>query len=315
MRRSLHRGTALAASLALAFAASACGTQQGDAVTRDLTDVEVVTSGERQAPTLQVPAPFSVATSDELVTRLGDGRPVAEGDVIGMQYVLVNGRTGEQVTGSDWAGPPTSLVVDDSILTGLRAGLLDQPVGSEVLVAVAPQDGFEGQAAPPQQGIEASDTLLFLVDIRTAVPPRAEGTPVEPRPGLPTVTLGADGEPKVAIAAGSTPPGELVVETLIEGTGVQVQVGQTIRVQYTGVKYADGSVFDSSWANGSPATFVIGEGKVIEGWDVGLVGQEVGSQVLLIVPPANGYREAGQKDAGISGTDTLVFVVDILAAG
>jgi peptidylprolyl isomerase len=53
---------------------------------------------------------------------------------------------------------------------------------------------------------------------------------------------------------------------------------------------------------------------VIAGWDKGLVGQTVGSQILLVVPPDEGYGSAGRKEAGIRGTDTLVFVVDILDA-
>ena len=75
-----------------------------------------------------------------------------------------------------------------------------------------------------------------------------------------------------------------------------------------------GKTFDSSWARGTPAEFVIGTGNVIAGWDEGLVGQTVGSQVLLVIPPDKGYGSAGQADVGIKGTDTLVFVVDILDA-
>ena len=75
-----------------------------------------------------------------------------------------------------------------------------------------------------------------------------------------------------------------------------------------------GKVFDSSWSRNEPLTTVIGEGQVIKGWDTGLVGQTVGSRVLLVIPPADGYGTAGASTAGIKGTDTLVFVVDILAA-
>ncbi len=56
-------------------------------------------------------------------------------------------------------------------------------------------------------------------------------------------------------------------------------------------------------------------GTVVKGWDDGLVGQTVGSRVLLAIPPELGYGKTGNEDAGISGTDTLYFVVDILAAG
>ena len=60
--------------------------------------------------------------------------------------------------------------------------------------------------------------------------------------------------------------------------------------------------------------FVIGKGQVITGWDKALVGQKVGSRVLVVVPPSEGYGKDGNQQAGIKGTDTLVFVVDILAA-
>jgi peptidylprolyl isomerase len=85
-------------------------------------------------------------------------------------------------------------------------------------------------------------------------------------------------------------------------------------VHYTGVIWDSGKTFDSSWDRGAPVDFAIGQGQVIAGWDAGLVGQTVGSQVLLVIPPDQGYGERGQPDAGISGTDTLVFVVDILDA-
>ena len=93
-----------------------------------------------------------------------------------------------------------------------------------------------------------------------------------------------------------------------------VTAGQTISVHYTGVVYDGGKQFDSSWDRGQPADFVIGKGQVIAGWDEGLVGQTVGSQVLLVVPPDKGYGADGQPAAGIKGTDTMVFVVDILGA-
>ena len=51
---------------------------------------------------------------------------------------------------------------------------------------------------------------------------------------------------------------------------------------------------------------------VIAGFRNALVGQQVGSQVLVVIPPADGYGAQGQPSAGIGGTDTLVFVIDIL---
>jgi peptidylprolyl isomerase len=84
-----------------------------------------------------------------------------------------------------------------------------------------------------------------------------------------------------------------------------------VTVQYQGVLWRTGKVFDESWGK-SPATFL--PSGVVKGFGKALVGHRVGSQVVAVVPPAEGYGKAGQPGAGIKGTDTMVFVVDILAA-
>ncbi len=128
--------------------------------------------------------------------------------------------------------------------------------------------------------------------------------------------------PAVVGEAGATPaldfsvadaaaPKGLVVDVLSEGTGPVVTAGRTIRVHYLGQIW-NGNVFDSSFSRGAPASFPIGRGMVIQGWDRGLVGKNVGSRVLLSIPPEMGYGSRGMPQAGIGGTDTLVFVVDIL---
>jgi peptidylprolyl isomerase len=73
-----------------------------------------------------------------------------------------------------------------------------------------------------------------------------------------------------------------------------------------------GKVFDNSYDRRRPAAFPIGLGQVIPGWDETLVGATIGSRVLLSIPPAKGYGSTGNPQAGIKGTDTLVFVVDLL---
>ena len=74
-------------------------------------------------------------------------------------------------------------------------------------------------------------------------------------------------------------------------------------------------VFDSSFTAGrQPAAFPIGTGQVIAGFDKGIVGKKLGSRVLLVIPPAHGYGSKGNPNAGITGDDTLVFVVDLLGA-
>ena len=155
-----------------------------------------------------------------------------------------------------------------------------------------------------------------MIDVKSVRTPleKATGEAVAPVDGLPTVALADNGKPTITIPSGAAAPTSLIVQPLIKGTGAVVEAGQTISVQYTGIIWDTGKQFDSSWDRGQPADFVIGKGSVIAGWDEGLVGQTIGSQVLLVVPPDKGYGSTGTSDGSIKGTDTLVFVVDILDA-
>ena len=109
------------------------------------------------------------------------------------------------------------------------------------------------------------------------------------------------------------PSGKLIATTLIKGDGAVVKKGQTLTVNYLGQVYDADAPFDESYSK-EPAEFPIGTGSVITGWDDRLVGRTVGSRVILEIPPADGYGADGNPDAGIKGTDTLFFVVDILGA-
>lgn len=127
---------------------------------------------------------------------------------------------------------------------------------------------------------------------------------------LPQITRAANGAPSVDFSAATMPEG-LVIEVLEAGAGAAVTAGQSITVHYTGWLW-DGAQFDSSWERGEPISFVIARGSLIDGWVDGIVGQPVGSKLLLSVPPEKGY---GQRSMGpIPGGSTLVFAVDVLDA-
>ena len=104
---------------------------------------------------------------------------------------------------------------------------------------------------------------------------------------------------------------KLVVTPIVPGRGPRVKAGQQLTVNYVGVTYSDGKVFDSSWANGQPATFPVGTGNLIPGWDQGLVGVPVGSRIQLDIPADLAY---GEKPTGGQPAGDLRFVVDILQA-
>ncbi|MFD6419456.1 FKBP-type peptidyl-prolyl cis-trans isomerase [Streptomyces sp. NPDC060194] len=130
---------------------------------------------------------------------------------------------------------------------------------------------------------------------------------------LPEITKGEKFGQKPTVAKGSGEPSkDLAVKTLITGSGGKVAQGSLLQADYLGQIWASGKVFDNSYDRGQTAAFPIGVGKVIPGWDKALVGKNIGDRVEMAIPPALGYGEQGNPQAGIEGTDTLVFVVDIV---
>ena len=162
--------------------------------------------------------------------------------------------------------------------------------------------GLSGCAADSSQGTPASS-------VSASPATRATGTPVTPPAGFPTVTLDDTGKPTVTIPD-SAPPTTTKVAVLKQGDGATVKDGDSVTVQYQGVNWDTRKVFDESWGR-EPATFTTT--GVIKGFQGALIGQKVGSQVIVVIPPKDGYGPTGQPSAGIKGTDTLVFVIDILA--
>jgi peptidylprolyl isomerase len=223
---------------------------------------------------------------------------VVDGQPILVNYYAESGADGSLINETFSREPKPYLLSAESLGVDIYEALSGQTVGSRVLHLV-----------PPADGQTAATVAVFDL-----LPTRAAGEPVEPREGLPTVELAENGAPTITIPQTdppTEPPVELVVQPLIRGPGPQVSPGQVITVQFTGVRWSDGSVFDSTWGAGKlPAPFPIGVGSVMAGWDTGLIEQTVGSQVLLVVPPRLGF---GSSDNELA-EETLVFVVDILAA-
>jgi FKBP-type peptidyl-prolyl cis-trans isomerase len=268
------------------------------------------------APKVTIPA---AKANGPLYTKTliqGTGAPLTTSESLLGNFVLYDwtGSTHKLLGSTYRSGSPTLLA--GQMLPGLEKALIGQKAGSRVLAVIPPAQGF-GSTGNPNIGVGKTDTLVFVIDMIQELSNTAgvPGTQTSNGGGaLPTVTTAPGKAPAVTIPA-SAPPKTLQVKTLIKGTGAKVTAGKLLVAQYVGVNWRTKKVFDASWSRGQLLSIPIGVGQVIKGWDTGLVGQTVGSRVLLVIPPAAGYGKTGSATAGIKGTDTLVFVVDILAAG
>ncbi len=103
---------------------------------------------------------------------------------------------------------------------------------------------------------------------------------------------------------------KLVIDDVQIGTGIEVKDGDTVTVNYIGT-LTNGQQFDNSYNHGTPFTFTVGDGKVIAGWETGLIGMKEGGKRILVVPASMAY---GKKAVGpIPANSTLIFSIELLS--
>ena len=255
-------------------------------------------------PKVTFKAPFAVdkTRSEDLVT--GDGPTVAEGDSVEVSYAGYNGRTGKQFDESFSGGQPVTFSLSQ-VVPGFSKGLVGHRQGSRVLIAMPGSDGYDGSGGNPQIDVQVGDTLVFVVDLVGVPLDGPDGEAVKPKAGLPTVT-DKDGVPEVTIPK-ADPPATLQIQPLIKGEGPVVAETDTITFNYRWYAW-DGRLLEQSYG-AAPASYALS--GLLPGMQKGLVDQTVGSRVLLVIPPAEGYPD-GNATPKVEAGETLVIVVDLL---
>lgn len=291
----------LAISLSALVFLSACSSDADNENNGPLSSVKIERGEEGTAPTVEFDKPL---TADEpTLERIndGDGEEVAEGQTASIRLAAVDPEKGDTVQETYTAEQGEDLVVDETLKQGneqMYSALLGAPVGSD----------FAFYVPANEEAGTAGQFIVFTVTDARDVPTRAWGSDVAPVEGSPTVALDDEGKPTITVPKTDAPT-ELVVQDLKKGDGKVVEADDNVTVQYEGVKWSDGTTFDSSWSRGTPSSFGLNE--VIPAWTDGLAGKTVGSQVLIVAPPATAY---GTTEGHELQNETLVFVVDILDA-
>jgi hypothetical protein len=198
------------------------------------------------------------------------------------------------------------------VIPGFSKGLVGHKVGERVLIAIPDADGYTGGNS--SAGIEAGDTLLFVVDIIDTTLAKPDGEAKEAPAGTLAAKIKVKEDEKTGVTLtipDEAAPTQAQSVTLIEGDGYELGEGMVIVDDYC--------IY--SWNTRSAATpwtvndiTELSEGAVLEGIKKALIGKKVGSRVLMILPPNDGGFEKGSNDPPIEEGDTIVLVVDVLGA-
>lgn len=316
MRLRPFAALSLAAVSALLLAGCA-GTGEGDAtpdasatVAGDLCSAAapsgpvsdaITVSGEIGAsPTVDFDKPVDIdgLTLERTVAITGDGDPLVAGDFVSYAATIIDGTTGDVLS---QGGFEDGEILPEQISPESGGQIFGcATVGSRLALAGATGD-------------ETTPSVVYVIDVLGVVPTAAWGEPQTPVDGLPAVTLAEDGTPSIAIDTATAPPTETEVATLKKGDGYTVQSGDAVLIQFRGARWSTGELFEGgdTWAGGSP--YSAATTGFVAGFQKALEGQTVGSQVLVVITPADGYGEGEINETDLVG-DTLVFVIDILGA-
>jgi peptidylprolyl isomerase len=129
--------------------------------------------------------------------------------------------------------------------------------------------------------------------------------------GLDAIKVGGGDSPKLTVAKEFS-TGSTETRVIKKGTGEEVASGDSIKVNYVAVNGRTGKQFDNSFTSQSPLTFTLDETSALPGFLKGLTGQNVGSRVLVSIPPKDGFGQA-RTELGIKADDTMVFLFDIVS--
>jgi peptidylprolyl isomerase len=303
----------LASALVLAGCAAEPSTQSSPAPTSaasvdvcatpggDVVDSLTVSGDFGTLPSVDFAAPLASVDETQAAVAIDGGTEVAPGASVRAAYLMINGTTGEVVDTFGYAAgeTPIDFRADVAALRpGFAKALGCAGPGTRVVAVIPPDEGFGDEAV--DSGVAEDDVIIFVADVIADLTP-AEWTTDVPEVGgtddAPTVTL-PDAAPKT----------DLEIAVLSAGDGDVVGPADSVSVDYLGTAWETGEIFDQSFARGEPSTFSV-QG-VVAGFRDALIGQKVGTRLLVTMPPSLGY---GASEGHELQNSTLVFLIDIVA--
>lgn len=278
-------------------------------------------SGRANPPTVNTTPGMFTDGLQCIDLKAGSGPASQIGSVITIQYTawLANNNLEFDSTFDRHAKPFQILLGGKSVIKGMEEGLTGIKAGTIRRLIIPPALAYGDQGKTPK--VPGGATLIFDVIVQSI-----SNCPVSTASNIynsaPKATSTAVVGPTLPSGPTSPPPTTTTPATMLDGlqcidlnvgSGAPVQALNTVSVQYTGWLAATGKKFDSSYDHGgTPFSVQIGLGKVIRGFDQGLIGMRAGGTRRLIIPAALAYGDKGQPPV-IPPNAVLIFDVTVVS--
>lgn len=324
MRKTPALLSAVAVAAVVVASLVGCSSSASAGCTPAFASGSVSSAVKATASTANFPTPLVAKTSQVSVSKAGTGSPVQNGDQVDYSYSIYNGKTGETLGASQ--GSLRSGASNATKATALVRSLQCATTGERYTLVTTVKDAFGTGAGGSQFGDQ--DTLVIVVDVKDHFLGKANGINQLPLDGMPNVITAVNGQPGIVIQELDKPK-DLRISTIKAGAGPAVKTNDTVHLKYSGwtwpVSSTDKPIVwpGGTSADGSPvptgnATWTKDQAvdiKVTSSLPVGLykslVGAKVGSQILVVIPPKDGFG-ASSSTYGFADTDTVIMVIDVL---
>lgn len=278
------------------------------------------------ASSADFPTPLVVKTSQVSQNKAGQGSPVQSGDQVDYTFTIYNGADGQNVGGTQ--SPQRAGASNSSKATSIIRSLRCARAGERYSLVSTVKDAF-GKGAGASAGIADDATLVIVVDVKDRFLGKANGVNQLPLDGMPNVITAVDGQPGIVIQELDKPK-TLRISTIKAGSGPTVKKNDVVHLKFTGWSWpttssdkpvvwpggqgSDGASTpsgDSTWTTDQAADIKVTSSGLPLGMYKALLGAKVGSQVLVVIPPKDGFGSHASA-YGFSDTDTVIMVIDVL---
>jgi peptidylprolyl isomerase len=267
-----------------------------------VSNAVTVTGAYGKTPTVKVNGTLKATGVQRTVAIQGKGALSVTGDTINAHLSLFDG-TGKKLVDQDAQVP-----LGSTVRPVFRDALSCIAYGSRTVVTATAAQVYQGGALPV--GVKGTDTLILVTDIKSKYTPPAPPKPSAWTTQVPTVTFDSKGAPTVKL--NGKPINQFAMKILRQGTGAIVKNGDNATVNYYLMNWTTGKFLQSSFGS-QPFPFNT-NGGAVPGFEGAVVGQKVGTRMVVVLPPKYAYGEKASSQNSLGG-QTLVFVIEILKTG